>query len=132
MYVDASGRLQAKASKADETRKRLAAAQDRVAETSMPTLVAGGDVMTAEEVAAAFSKKGKKVCSLVLWVWHACQLVADITACCAARPAAEHGTTTNCHGRVLSCLLHMCWAARLALVLWELEAWLRGLLSSSV
>ena len=64
--VGPAGQLQAKGSKADETRKRLAAAEDRVVAPLAPSMAAGGDVMTAEEVAAAFSKGGKKVRALVV------------------------------------------------------------------
>ena len=63
MTIGASGQLQGKLTKADETRKRLQAAQDRVAAPVAPSMAPGGDVMTAEEIAAAFSNKGgKKVC----------------------------------------------------------------------
>ena len=60
MTLGASGQLQGGMSKADETRKRLAAAQDRVVQTAAAAMAPGGDVMSAEEIAAAFNKKGRK------------------------------------------------------------------------
>ena len=78
MTIGASGQLQGGLSKADETRKRLHAAQERVAEPVAPSMAAGGDVMSAEEIAAFFGKQGaKKVC---------CPLIA----------AREHHTAPAC------------------------------------